>query len=230
MVKKRKHIQFIQHVSFETPASILDWVNQRKFSYSVCEIFNNNNLPIIGEFDALIVLGGPMSVNDSDDWINNELNFIKQCIQKQIPVLGICLGAQFLAKALGAKVVKNTQKEIGWFPVQSHMNRVESDYFKSFPLEFTPFHWHGEVFELPENAKAIHRTAVTPYQSFVYNNCIALQFHLEMNIMQLTSLIENCKNELIEAPTIMNENQMLSEEYIKQSNVLLTKLLNCFIP
>src|SRR6185295_12926699 len=106
-----------------------------------------------------------------------EKDLISQCIKQGKMVLGICLGAQLIASAMGAKVYRNRQKEIGWYEVQLTKAARNTDLFPYAPDEFLTFHWHGETFDLPNGAVRIATSAATPNQGFIYGrNVVALQF------------------------------------------------------
>src|SRR5579871_6354431 len=134
----------IQHVPFETPGNIQIWAKEKGHSLSYTHIYNNEELPAINDFDVLIIMGGPMSIHDEKEfsWLKKEKEFIKSAIQENKKILGICLGSQLIADALGAKVYNNKEKEIGFMPVK---------FFKDNSEEIV-FHWHGETFDLPEGA------------------------------------------------------------------------------
>jgi len=148
-----KRIHVIQHVPFEGPAAIADWALEREATIAVTHVYRGDPLPGLGEFDMLVVMGGPMSVNDETkhEWIAPETALILAAIEADKTVLGVCLGAQFIAKALGAKVYPGPEKEIGWFPVK-RVGPDDREAFDGFPPTFTPLHWHGETFHLPDGA------------------------------------------------------------------------------
>jgi GMP synthase (glutamine-hydrolysing) len=143
---------------------------------------------------GLIVMGGPMSVYQTDrfPFLLHEMKLIEDAIKQNRPVLGICLGAQIVAAALGAKVAKNPAgKEIGWFPVQLSAAAREGQLFHGVAETFTPFHWHGDHFEPPNGAVTLASSDKTPCQAFRYGERTwALQFHLEVT----RTSIENMSN------------------------------------
>ncbi len=139
------------HVSFEKLGLIEDWILDRDHSLTEFHLYDDPRLPGISEFDMLILMGGPMSVNDEKQfpWLAREKELIRQCRDSEKPVLGICLGAQLIASALGKKVFKGRHTEIGWFPVD--FNTVEAGkLFPRLPAKTIVFHWHGDTFDLPE--------------------------------------------------------------------------------
>ena len=190
----------LQHVPFEGPAAIADWAAARSIDVTVRHLYRGDPLPGLSEFDMLTVMGGPMSANDEAvlSWLAPEIALVRDAIASQKIVLGVCLGAQIIAKALGAKVYAGTQKEIGWFPV-----RAESAHalFDGLPGQFIAFHWHGETFDLPANAERLASTPVTANQAFaVGNKVLGLQFHMEATKESVNALIENAADEIGDGP------------------------------
>ena len=138
------HIHFIQHMPFEHPATIADWVEEKKYTGTYTKVFEDCTFPSTGSFDMLVIMGGIMGVYEESQysWMYQEKLFIKKAIEANKKVLGICLGAQFIAEALGAKVFPHTEKEIGWFPVDKvELHPMSAD----LPQTFTTFHWHASV-------------------------------------------------------------------------------------
>jgi GMP synthase-like glutamine amidotransferase len=154
-------------------------------------------------------LGGPMSVNDEADlpWLKEEKHFISEAISSGKPVLGICLGAQLIANALGARVYPGRHKEIGWFDIECTSN--DPDLFR-FPKTATVFHWHGETFDLPPGASRLARSAGCENQAFqIGSRVMGLQFHLETTPESAASIISHCRYELVEGTFIQSEDELL---------------------
>lgn len=209
MRKIKLHI--IQHADFEEPGVIVDWAKENEHKLSFTFSFKDLQLPDVDDFDMLVIMGGPMSVYSTNEynWIEPEKQFIRLCIEKGKPVLGICLGAQLIASALNAKVYPGPEKEIGWFPVHFHnsLNNI-------FPKELTVFHWHGDTFEIPAGAIPLCSTEAVPNQGFIFNNhVIALQFHLEVKKENVQALIENCKEDITDNQYVQSAVKILSEHY-----------------
>ncbi|HEM49201.1 MAG TPA: type 1 glutamine amidotransferase, partial [Caldithrix sp.] len=193
------HIHYIQHVPFEGLGSIEPTLIKKGYSISVIRIYKDDPLPVVSEIDWLIVLGGPMGVLDEKKhpWLKTEKKFIRDTIQAGKIVLGICLGSQLIAEALGAKVYKNKYREIGWFDININPDLNHTLLNGVFPSKTIVFHWHGDTFNIPEGAIPIAASEATPNQGFVFDNrVIALQFHLEITPASAGALIENCRDEL----------------------------------
>lgn len=134
-------------------------------------------------YRALITLGGPMNVYEEDayPYLRRVNGLIQDAVERRMPVLGICLGAQLIAKALGAPVTRNTVPEIGWYPLQLTVDGAASPLFAGLPAQFYVFQWHGDTFALPEGARLLATGRDCVNQAFSCGGRIfALQFHLEV--------------------------------------------------
>jgi GMP synthase (glutamine-hydrolysing) len=136
---------------------------------------------LVTEANALIFMGGPMSANDDHAYIEREIRYIRDARDRGQMVLGVCLGAQLIAKALGARVHTNAVKEIGWAPVRFAPTAANDPLFGGLREAETIFHWHGETFELPPGAELLASSDACRNQAFrVGNRIYGLQFHLEV--------------------------------------------------
>ena len=189
-------IHYLQHVPFEGPAAIADWARARGHALTGSRLDLAEPLPGLADFDWLVVMGGPMGVADvaAYPWMQPELRLIREAVDAGRRVLGVCLGAQFIAHALGARVHPASEKEIGWFPVEAIHG---TDAFEGFPSRFTPLHWHGDTFELPPGATHLARGPACPNQAFqVGRRVLGLQFHLEATPESVGALVDHCSCEI----------------------------------
>lgn len=219
---------YFQHVPFEGLGSIEPWLRNAGYKISYTRFYTSDDLPLIEDIDLLIVMGGPMSVNDESahPWLVREKEFIKNAIRTGKSVLGICLGAQLIADAMGGTVFPNPVKEIGWFPVQAV--EPENVLFFQFPKETQVFHWHGETFSLPEGAVRIAKSKGCENQAFqIGSNVLGLQFHLETTPSSAKAIVENCQDELVEGKYIQTREEILSVpgERYSSINRLMGKVL-----
>lgn len=198
-------VRVLQHVPFEGLGSIGPWLAARGAQVAFTRFYQSEALPGLDGIDLVIAMGGPMSVNDEEAyaWLKSEKAFIREAVRRGLPVLGVCLGAQLLASALGARVYANACKEIGWFPVQALP--AAGDVFR-FPAQAVVFHWHGETFDLPAGAVPLAQSAGCRNQAYqVGPNAIGLQFHLETTPESAAEIIANCRGELVAGAYIQTE-------------------------
>jgi GMP synthase-like glutamine amidotransferase len=203
---------YLQHVPFEGLGSIEIWLQKASYEITSTKLYESVKLPSPDEVDFLVVMGGPMSVNDEDQypWLVLEKKFVRQVIESGKPVLGICLGAQLIASALGGKVYPNLMKEIGWFSVRSVSSNTDSAF--AFPVSVEVFHWHGETFSLPWGAIRIAESDGCENQAFqIGRSVIGLQFHLETTPESARELVANCRDELVPSRYVQNEEDILSK-------------------
>lgn len=229
------NVHYLQHVSFEDPGMIEQWLIEREHLIKCSRLYLEEPLPDYESFDLLIVMGGPMSVKDEKEypWLLDEKIFLEEAIKREKKILGICLGAQLLAEVMGARIFKNAHPEIGWFPVNLTPEAGSSPLFNGLPEEFTPFHWHGETFEVPEEAVRTSESEGCKNQSFTFGNRIlGLQFHIEMTEFNINNLIVNCYDEIRDGRYIQEPVEMSRgaagyiEENFKVMDRLLTNLVN----
>ena len=175
-------LSVLQHAAFEGPGEIAAWAAQHGHTVAVHHLYRGDPLPPPDAFDLLVVIGGEMNIYQYRDWpwLKPESAFIKSALAQGKRVVGICLGAQLIADALGAHVVQNAEHEIGWFPVTwSDEARAA---FPNLPATATVLHWHGDTFELPPGAIRLASSEGCPEQGFLMKNkCLALQFHMEID-------------------------------------------------
>lgn len=185
----------LQHVAFEGPGAFASLLARRGYRLEP-RLVPRDGLPDdAGEF--LLVMGGPMSVNDPDPWIAEEIEFIKLAVQRGVPLIGVCLGAQLLARALGATVRPGPGVEIGMTPARLTEDGRKDRVFGTFPATFEVFQWHGEGFDLPTGAVSLAQSDLFPCQAFRYDEgAYGLLFHLEMERPGAEALCRECPDDL----------------------------------
>ncbi|RZI85977.1 MAG: type 1 glutamine amidotransferase [Rubrivivax sp.] len=223
-------VHVLQHVAFEGLGSMEAWLANRGASVTFTRFFEAAHpLPALDGLDLIIALGGPMSVNDEArlPWLQAEKRFIAEAIATGKAVLGICLGAQLMANALGAKVYPGAHKEIGWFPV--HAEPTAGHGFQ-FPDIATVFHWHGETFDLPPGAVHLARSEGCRHQAFqVGTRAIGLQFHLETTPDSAAAIMAHCGDELVPGGPYVQSKAALKavpESHYAGINALMAKVLD----
>lgn len=204
----RAHV--LQHVDFEGPGTIVPWLLAAQYEVSVTRFDLGEALPEVSSVDFLVVMGGPMSVNDDalHPWLSAELDFVRCSLHNGTPILGVCLGAQLLAKAVGAAVYPNAEPEIGWFPIEPVDAGCGGDIFR-FPSTVDVFHWHGETFDLPAGAVHLARSHACAHQAFqLGTSAIGLQFHIETTPQLVDGLVAHGRHELLPRRWVQNESRI----------------------
>lgn len=188
----------LQHVPFEGPGAFAASLSKRGVALTH-HLVPRDGLPE-DTGDLLIVMGGPMSVNDSDEWIAEETAFVRSALLSGTPMIGVCLGSQFMAKALGATVRSGKALEIGMTPVRLTEEGKQDPVFGNGPDSFAVFEWHGEVFDLPNKCVPLAGSEIAPLQAFRYGDrAYGLLFHLEMEEGGIDSLCHECGPDLVKA-------------------------------
>ncbi|MDC0883806.1 type 1 glutamine amidotransferase [Nitrosopumilus sp.] len=152
------------------------------------------------KFSLVVILGAPQSANDDLLYLREEQKLIRNHVQNNIPVLGICLGSQLIAKTFGANVYRGAKKEIGFY--HDLMISNNSKLFHGFKNPFTVFHWHGDTFDLPVGATRLALSENYSNQAFQYKSAIGLQFHLEVNEQMVNLWLDKSEEKLQEIPYI----------------------------
>ena len=224
-------VHYIQHVPYEGLGSIMGWLEARSAQVSSTKTYEGSKFPGVDEFDWLIVMGGSMSANDEADhpWLVQEKRLIAEAIDASRVVIGICLGAQLIASALGGRVYRNVEREIGWFPIERAGAVLPEPYDTFFAKPLEAFHWHGETFDLPPGAIHLARSRACGNQAFLIGDrVIGLQFHLETTRESLRDLIKNGRADLKRGPWIQSEAEMLRspDARFRRINAVMANLLD----
>ena len=198
----------LQHVPFEGPGFFQQCLHKRGYQIQSCLVPTDGLPQNPGDF--LLIMGGPMSVNDSYGWIREEIEFIANALEMNIPLVGVCLGAQLLARALGVSVVQGPSFEIGMMPVTLTKDGEQDPVFQSMPNPMDVFQWHGEGFSLPQGTLGLIASKDYPVQAFrVHAKAYGLLFHLEMDESGVESLCRECATDVerggIPSQTLRNQ-------------------------
>ncbi|MBF0478260.1 MAG: type 1 glutamine amidotransferase [Candidatus Omnitrophica bacterium] len=177
-------ILYIQHEAIEGPEKLGEFFDAKGFERKTVILPHGDRLPgDLAGIQAVVSLGGPMNVYEEEKYpfLKDEDEFIRRVVKEKVPFLGVCLGAQLLAKAFGAKVKKSLQPEIGFFKADLNSSGMEDPLFDRLPYSFEVFQWHNDMFEIPEKAKWLAVSKACPYQALrVGLNAYGVQFHVEV--------------------------------------------------
>lgn len=230
MQKFAKTIYAIQHLAFEDLGSLEDVFYQKGYRIRYFEAGVDDLAKALNYDGLTVILGGPIGVNEVEDYpfLQQEIDLLKKRLDDNKPTLGICLGAQLIAKALGANVYAGDVKEIGW----STLSLPYLDQNILSPLLDIPvLHWHGDTFDLPQNTKHLASSDDYPNQGFQFKNALALQFHLEVDDEHLEKWLIGHTCELRQAninikklrednkkyaPQLMQASKYVIQNYLKQ--------------
>jgi len=226
-----KPIRIFRHIDCEGPAFFQSILESKRIPYELIKI--DDNQPIDSDLESisgLLFMGGSMSVNDPIPWLDQEITLIKNAMQQNIPVMGICLGSQLMAKAMDATIFPGPCMEMGWDPVRCQSKTI---WTKDLPDNLMVFHWHGETFGLPDGATRIFGNDRYENQGFVAGPHLALQFHLEMEEKVINEWLTRYPDDLLRRCDEDNDAtriQQQSKQYIhtlqKYASILFTRWLD----
>ncbi len=220
----------LQHVPFEPPASIESWVAGTGSRLTTTRFYAGDPLPAVGEIDLLVVMGGPMSANDDERhaWLAEERRFIREAIEDGKAVLGVCLGAQLIARAMGARVYPNREREIGWLPIEGTGASGDGPAWAATGQQTLVFHWHGDTFDLPPGAVHLARSAGCENQAFrIGDRVMGLQFHLEVTPAAMREMLAHGRAELTPSRYTQTEAAILAADTSRYAaaNALMSETL-----
>lgn len=175
-----KPVIIFRHAAVEGPGYLAEFLDEKSIPWQLVKIDQDDELPqSIKGYSGMVLMGGPMSVNDDLPWIPTVLDLIREAVAADIPVLGHCLGGQLISKALGGTVMPNPVKEIGWGELTVSRNELARCWFGDIE-HFNGFHWHGETFSLPVDAIHLLASKYCGNQAYAIGKHLAMQCHVEM--------------------------------------------------
>jgi len=220
------NVLIIKHVDIEGPGLIEHCLRQEKIPRIILDLSLGMHLPKLDHFTHIVILGGPMNVYEEDlhPFLREEDLFIKEAIQRGKQILGICLGSQLIAKALGVRVFKAPMKEIGWYDVSLTEIGANDPLFSNLSKIFPVFQWHGDTFEIPKGGKLLVTSTSIPHQAFRYgDNAYGLQFHLEVTEEMIREWMETYEEEFknsqplrFSMAEIMTDTEMKIKNYTRR--------------
>ncbi|MDX8386386.1 MAG: type 1 glutamine amidotransferase [Gallionella sp.] len=224
-----KPVAIFRHVAIEGPGYLGKFLDEQNIQWQLIAIDAGESVPNhAGDFSGLVFMGGPMSVNDNLPWMLDAEQLIREAFEKDIPLLGHCLGGQLMSKALGGEVTRNPVKEIGWGEVSVSDNDIARSWFGDI-RGFSAFHWHGESFALPQGATHILSSQHCINQAWAIGKHLALQCHVEMTTEMITAWCEAGAGEIeasVGSPAVNNslETQQQTAELLPQMNKVAWRL------
>ncbi len=217
-------VLILKNISSEGPGTIEDFLVWSGIPYAVADL-TSREFPDASAYDTLVMMGGPMSVNESDryPYIGREVDLARTFMAQGRKVLGVCLGAQIMAKALGARVYAGTEKEIGWYDIglvdggvdDQRMRQLAGDEKGTAGKTFRVFHWHGETFDIPQGAVRLAQSPLYPNQAFRFGrNAYAFQFHIEVTEQMILAWL---RNEAVDLDRIGRDTEVFSADYARRA-------------
>jgi GMP synthase (glutamine-hydrolysing) len=201
-----------QHARSEGLGTIEGALRGSGHSFKYLRTFEGESVPKNADnLRGLVIMGGPMGVYEHAKYpfLKDEMKLIESFLKEGKPILGVCLGSQLLAAALGAEVKKGPRKEIGWYLVHLNASAAEDRLFEDQPSSFTAYHWHGDVFNLPADAVPLASSDLTALQAFRHGeNVYGFLFHMEVTQEQIQTMLqefsEEIEQEKLDGPGILS--------------------------
>ena len=215
-------VLFVQNTRIEGSGYLGDLLKQDGFDIS--SVNAKHEKLSQKEFSLVVILGAPESANDNLPYLHEEEKLIKKSVEKNIPVLGICLGSQLIAKTFGGKVYSGPKKEIGFY--SDLIPQGNSSLFSGFANPFTVFHWHGDTFDLPEGAIRLVHSKHYQNQAFQFKSAVGLQFHMEVNEEMVNLWLDKTEEKLQNIPYI--DPQKIREDIDENISIVKTNVKNFY--
>lgn len=214
-------VLIIKNITAEGPGTIENFLTKEEIPFSIVELGSGQTPPPLEGFNSLVVMGGPMGVYELERYphLVIESRIIREAINRDIRVLGICLGSQMIAHCLGADVYPGPEKEIGWYHVELTGDGLKDPLMRCLAIhprvrdfwrKFKVFHWHGDTFNLPLGAVLLASSELYKNQAFRYgDNVYGFQFHIEVTKYMLTEWFQG----MPDIDKTMKEAERIYEEY-----------------
>jgi GMP synthase-like glutamine amidotransferase len=193
-----KPIRIFRHLVCQHPGYLGEYLQAHSIPWEMVCVDDENPIPQQTEdLSGLVFMGAGVSVNDRLSWIEGELKLIRKAIDIDLPIMGVCFGAQLISRALGGEISRGKGMEIGWRPVYMQVTNERDNWLKGIPLEFTAFHWHADTYTLPRQSLHLMKSDCFDQQGFIMGNHLGMQFHLEMTREMVENWIERYGSDLL---------------------------------
>ncbi len=215
------------HADFEMPGVVEDWARARGHEFVIKKSYKGESLPTVESFDFLIVMGGPQSVIKCDEfpYLAPEIDLIKETLQQNKKIIGFCLGAQLLGKALGAQAEHGPHKEVGVYPITLNKDGLEDPLLKGLPPLLPVIHWHNDMAGLTSSAVVLATSEGCPRQIIRYTPlAYGFQCHLEITKDGIETMIHAVPDDLAPSRFTMNEEELLAQDYEPINDLMVTLL------
>src|SRR3989344_5005719 len=213
----------ISHASFEKPGSIESWARRNHCEIQEISPYKGESLPDIKYYDFLVVMGGPQSplfINESP-YLGDEIELIKRAVQLHKRIVGVCLGAQLIGEALGAKTERSPHREVGMYPVELLKEAKDDPVFSHFPQQLEVMHWHSDMPGIAKGAVLLAKSEGCPRQAYRYgDNIYGFQCHFELTKPLVEEMIRHCPNDLKSGKYIMTADVLMSVDYAKMNSYM----------
>lgn len=221
-------ILYVTHASFEQPGSIDTWAKRNNHETTEVRPYAGEQLPEINEYDMLVVMGGPQSPIEIEKspYLKDEIRLVKQALDQNKRIVGVCLGAQLITEALGAKTERSPNKEIGMYELELFDAAASDPVFSSFPAKFDVMHWHSDMPGLVDGVELLARSEGCPKQAFRYGDRVyGFQCHFELTRELVEGMIEHCDGDLRSGKYVMTPEELLALDY-SEINERMDKVLD----
>ncbi len=226
-------VQIIQHSAADAPAAILPILDQLGHHVSITRLDRGDAMPEKVDHDVLMMFGGGTSLTSKEPppWVEPEKNLIRRYVDRDRRVLGVCLGAQLIASALGAKVYRNREPEVGWHQVSKVDGADDTGVASSLPNRLTALHWHQDTFEIPPGATRLFQSPATRNQAFsIGDHVFGFQFHFEANERTVRAFVAISSLLQKEGRFVQSKEEILRgiEHYLDKQNEYLGEFVRAF--
>jgi len=186
-----KPVRLFRHINCSIPGYLCKYLEDHGVPFEIACVGDGMPVPdSLDDISGLVFMGGPGDVNSPVVWMQEEQAMIRKAAARGTPVMGVCLGAQMISKALGGSTSSDYKLEVGWHHVETQDGAEDNPWFKGLPSRFEVFQWHAHEFTLPPGATPLLTSRCTPCQAFSAGNMLAMQFHLEINASTVRSLTQ----------------------------------------